>query len=160
MAHLRVIIPPADQSDQQKQSRIAAVMIALGDTTRLKVLTHIMAQGEMTGIDIAQALGMKQGATGNHMKVLELAGLVLSRRSTIYKFYRVNTEYVRQIVNEMMLRTHLPFELVGKREVCIQPANAGRIQPGNDAAASTLRVSQAERTATRYQRSGGLQGPE
>ena len=59
---------------------ISSAFAALGDPTRLAILTHLADQGEMSVQEIAQPFAMSLPAVSQHLKVLEHAGLILRRR--------------------------------------------------------------------------------
>jgi DNA-binding transcriptional ArsR family regulator len=53
---------------------------ALGDPTRLAILSRLAAEGDMTVQDIAKPFPMSLPAISQHLKVLERAGLITRGR--------------------------------------------------------------------------------
>jgi DNA-binding transcriptional ArsR family regulator len=53
---------------------------ALGDATRLAILSRLAAEGDMTVQDIARPFQMSLPAISQHLKVLERAGLIVRGR--------------------------------------------------------------------------------
>jgi DNA-binding transcriptional ArsR family regulator len=49
---------------------------ALGDSTRLAILSRLASEGDMTVQDIARPFAMSLPAVSQHLKVLERAGLI------------------------------------------------------------------------------------
>jgi len=59
---------------------VSSAFAALGDPTRLAILSRLADQGELTVREIAQPFAMSLPAVSQHLKVLEHAGLILRRR--------------------------------------------------------------------------------
>ena len=59
---------------------VSSAFAALGDPTRLAILSRLADQGELTVQEIAQPFAMSLPAVSQHLKVLEHAGLILRRR--------------------------------------------------------------------------------
>jgi DNA-binding transcriptional ArsR family regulator len=59
---------------------VSSAFAALGDPTRLAILSRLAEEGEMTVQEIAQPFAMSLPAISQHLKVLEHAGLLLRRR--------------------------------------------------------------------------------
>jgi DNA-binding transcriptional ArsR family regulator len=57
----------------------AAVFDALGDSTR-RAMVSLLARGPLTISALAEPLGVTRTAVGQHLHVLEAAGLVASRK--------------------------------------------------------------------------------
>jgi len=53
---------------------------ALGDPTRLAILSRLAAEGDMTVQEIASPFSMSLPAISQHLKVLERAGLIIRGR--------------------------------------------------------------------------------
>ena len=73
--------------------RIAEVLKAMADPTRLKIL-HSLNNGERCVSDILQIVGGSQANVSKHLSVLKRAGLVDSRRDGLNVFYRITDEGV------------------------------------------------------------------
>lgn len=59
---------------------VSSAFAALGDPTRLAILSRLAEQGELTVQEIAAPFAMSLPAVSQHLKVLEEAGLILRRR--------------------------------------------------------------------------------
>jgi len=79
-------------SDELLQ-RIAEVLKAMADPTRLKIL-HSLQQGERCVSDILEIVGGSQANVSKHLSVLKRAGLVESRRDGLNVFYQISDEGV------------------------------------------------------------------
>jgi len=73
---------------------------ALANPVRL-ILLDLLAQGERSVEDLAEAAGMKVGNTSAQLKVLASAGLLTTRRSSVRVFYRLADEQVAAFVDEV-----------------------------------------------------------
>jgi DNA-binding transcriptional ArsR family regulator len=74
-------------------TRIAEVLKAMADPTRLKIL-HCLHLGERCVSDILQVVGGSQANVSKHLSVLKRAGLVDNRRDGLNVFYRITDEGV------------------------------------------------------------------
>jgi ArsR family transcriptional regulator len=73
--------------------RIAEVLKAMADPTRLKIL-HSLHQDELCVSSILEIVGGSQANVSKHLSVLKRAGLVDSRRDGLNVFYRISDEGV------------------------------------------------------------------
>ena len=73
--------------------RIAEVLKAMADPTRLKIL-HSLQHGERCVSDILEIVGGSQANVSKHLSVLKRAGLVDSRRDGLNVFYEISDEGV------------------------------------------------------------------
>jgi DNA-binding transcriptional ArsR family regulator len=65
---------------------------ALGDPTRLAILSRLAAEGDMTVQDIARPFPMSLPAISQHLKVLEGAGLIVRGRDGQKRPCRIRPE--------------------------------------------------------------------
>ncbi len=71
---------------------------ALGDETRQRML-NLLKSREMCVCELITALSMTQPTTSHHLKILEEAGLVKSRKEGKWVFYSLaNPELVAQLL--------------------------------------------------------------
>jgi DNA-binding transcriptional ArsR family regulator len=68
--------------------RIADVLKAMADPTRLKIL-HTLFNGERCVSDILAEVGSSQANVSKHLTVLKRAGLVDGRRNGLNIYYRI-----------------------------------------------------------------------
>lgn len=59
---------------------LSGAFAALGDATRLAIVSRLASNGDMTVQEIAQPFAMSLPAVSQHLKVLERAGLIVRRR--------------------------------------------------------------------------------
>ena len=64
------------------------VMKAASDPSRVKIV-KMLAKKEMCVCEIQNALGIAQSTASKHLKILEKAGLVLSRKDGLWVNYRL-----------------------------------------------------------------------
>jgi ArsR family transcriptional regulator len=80
------------------------VMKALSDPNRVKIL-KILQQESLCVCELQAALGIAQPTVSNHLKVLEEAGLVTSRKSGLWVYYFVTdgsrSAYVATILGNL-----------------------------------------------------------
>jgi ArsR family transcriptional regulator, arsenate/arsenite/antimonite-responsive transcriptional repressor len=84
-------------SDEQ-QSRIFA---ALSDPTRLKAIEILAKCGEMSGIEMAQKLGISLALFCHHSKILVEAGLIQKRKQGLVKYHSLNRQVLEDCVRRL-----------------------------------------------------------
>ena len=79
--------------------RVARVFKALGDPTRVRLLSLIAAGagGEACICDLTEPLGLSQPTVSHHMKLLVDSGLVTRDQRGKWAYYRVNAEALDRI---------------------------------------------------------------
>lgn len=80
---------------------LARKLGAISDTNRLNVLKYIASKGEACSQDILKDLGFSQSAVSRHLQQLSATGIVSERRQISAKYYRVNGEYLRNVLNSV-----------------------------------------------------------
>ncbi|MBO9579101.1 MAG: helix-turn-helix transcriptional regulator [Microbacteriaceae bacterium] len=77
--------------DAAQAEQIARVFKALGDPTRVRLLSLISAapDGELCICDLTEPVGLSQPTVSHHMKQLAEAGLVTREQRGKWAFYRV-----------------------------------------------------------------------
>ncbi len=95
--------------------RIAEVLKAMADPTRLKIL-HCLQTDERCVSDILTVVGGSQANVSKHLSVLKRAGLVDSRRDGLNVFYRIADEGVfsicRNVCDSLELRARGDQEVI------------------------------------------------
>jgi DNA-binding transcriptional ArsR family regulator len=76
--------------------RLLQVVEALAGETRLQILAHCSQMGRSTQ-ELAQRLGLTEGAISKHLRQLEAAGLVRAKRQSYYVLYRTVTNRIRAV---------------------------------------------------------------
>jgi DNA-binding transcriptional ArsR family regulator len=103
-------------------NRIAEVLKAMADPTRLKIL-HGLNQGERCVSDILQVVGGSQANVSKHLSVLKRAGLVDSRRDGLNVFYHITDEGVfticRNVCDSLELRIDREHQTIidGRKQI-------------------------------------------
>jgi ArsR family transcriptional regulator len=87
----RLEAPEADE--------LAAVFRALGDPSRLRLLSFLAAQpdGEACVCNLTEPLGLSQPTVSHHLKVLADAGLLERERRATWIYYRLRLERLQQL---------------------------------------------------------------
>ena len=103
-------------------NRIAEVLKAMADPTRLKIL-HCLHSGERCVSDILAVVGGSQANVSKHLSVLKRAGLVDCRRAGLNVYYRIIDEGVfticRNVCDSLELRVDHERQTIlqGKMEI-------------------------------------------
>ncbi len=87
------------QMDDITSERLADLFKVLGDPTRIRLLSKILAS-EMRVGDIATALGMGQSAISHQLRVLREARLVKVRRDGKEAWYSLNDDHVVTLMRQ------------------------------------------------------------
>lgn len=87
-------LPPGDQVDLAVE-----VFRMLADPTRVKLL-WLLAGGEYSVNDLAAAAGSRQTGVSQHLAKLRMARLVATRRNGNQVFYRLESDHIRQLVQD------------------------------------------------------------
>lgn len=79
--------------DDAAAQDLAKTFKALGDPTRVKLLSMIVASstGEMCACDLTEPVGLSQPTVSHHMKLLVEAGLVTREQRGKWAYYRAVT---------------------------------------------------------------------
>ena len=65
---------------------------ALGDGTRLRIMSLLINDEELCVCDIMEALNLPQSKASRHLSYLRNAGLVDDRRQGVWIYYKINRE--------------------------------------------------------------------
>ena len=96
----------------------AQIFKALGDETRLRIMSLLIDGGELCVCDIMAALNLPQSTVSRHLANLRNAGLVDDRRQGIWMNYRINQKEIE----------HAPaiFELLARILAALEQADEDR----------------------------------
>lgn len=72
--------------------RLAAILKALANETRLAMIGMMMQGGELCGCEFVRALGITQSKASRHLGELVDAGLVRTRRKAVWIYYSIPPE--------------------------------------------------------------------
>lgn len=83
----------------EEAERTARTFKALGDPTRVRLLSMIAASGdgEACICDLTEPVGLSQPTVSHHMKLLVAAGLATREQRGRWAYYRVVTEALDQV---------------------------------------------------------------
>jgi ArsR family transcriptional regulator, lead/cadmium/zinc/bismuth-responsive transcriptional repressor len=81
--------------------RLADVFRALGDATRVKIVS-LLSGGEVCVCDLAAALDMTQSAVSHQLRTLRDLGLVRGRREGRQVFYTLDDEHVADLFSRAL----------------------------------------------------------
>lgn len=84
--------------DDETSLRLSELFKVLGDKTRIKLLSLLVAEREMCVCDIACALGMGQSAISHHLRILRAARLVKYRREGKEAWYSLDDDHVVKLM--------------------------------------------------------------
>ena len=76
---------------EKNYSRYAAVMKALGDETRIRII-DMLSTGELCACDILEEFHITQPTLSYHMKILVESGIVQSRKAGTWTRYSISQE--------------------------------------------------------------------
>jgi DNA-binding transcriptional ArsR family regulator/uncharacterized protein YndB with AHSA1/START domain len=76
-----------------------AIFKALSDETRRQLLDRLREQDGQTLTELEQALGMTRFGVMKHLKVLEAATLIVTRRSGRFKYHYLNAAPLQSVVD-------------------------------------------------------------
>lgn len=82
--------------DEQELAQITAVFKAFSDPNRLRIFAELMT-GDSCNCELKDNLALAPNLLSHHLKVLEKAGLVNSRRDVVdgrWIYYAVNRGYI------------------------------------------------------------------
>ena len=74
---------------EETAEELEAVFKMLGNSTRLRMIHALIRAGEMCVTDLAETLNMKPQAVSNQLQRLTDRGILASKRTGIYIYYRV-----------------------------------------------------------------------
>ncbi len=81
-------------------SGLTRVFKQLADESRLKILLALAQEGEMHVSALCQLLGQTQPAVSHHLTLLRMTGLVGFRRAGKHNFYRVESSYLCDLLEQ------------------------------------------------------------
>ncbi len=77
---------------ESQAEELASRWRALGDPSRLRILSLIAASGEMCGCDLTEPVALSQPTVSHHLKVLTEAGFVTRQQRGKWAWYSVAPE--------------------------------------------------------------------
>jgi ArsR family transcriptional regulator, virulence genes transcriptional regulator len=83
---------------QEQAAEAASLMRALSNESRLLVLCHLAASGELSAGELVGRIGAGQSALSQHLAKLREEGLVATRREAQSVFYRICDPRAEQVL--------------------------------------------------------------
>ena len=93
----RVAEVRAAQPDAVTVERLAEIFKALGDPTRVRLLTALAA-AELCVCDLATLLGLSESAISHQLRLLRSLRLVRARRDGRMVFYRLDDDHIVRLL--------------------------------------------------------------
>ena len=81
---------------------------ALSDPRRMEILESVGGTRECPCQRLVNRFSVSKGTISHHMKELELAGLITSRKEGAYRFYEVRREVLAAYTAELLRRVARP----------------------------------------------------
>ncbi len=109
IADLSVCCGPDAQAaalSAQEAERLAAVLKAVAEPTRLRLLSMVAAsEGQEACVcDLTEPVGLSQPTVSHHMKVLVDAGLLIREKRGVWAYYRLVPERLSAVAAALMPR--------------------------------------------------------
>lgn len=79
--------------------KVMALFKVLANDTRIRLLHHLVRNGEATVTDMGKAIGMKPQAVSNQLQRLSDTGMLSSRRDGNNVYYRVQNRCVAPLLD-------------------------------------------------------------
>ncbi|NHN55380.1 helix-turn-helix transcriptional regulator [Calidifontibacter sp. DB0510] len=83
-----------DTMHTDNADELAAIMRALADPVRIRILRLVADAGELTCSPLAEALDLPQSTLSRHLRVLRESGLAYSRPDGAHRWVGVNADAV------------------------------------------------------------------
>lgn len=85
---------------KRDDQRLPIIFSALGDPKRCRIFRSFLAQEKLCVSDIARALGISMSLASQHLKILEITGLLIRERQGRVIYFRPNVKdaLVRSII--------------------------------------------------------------
>src|SRR5262245_15178795 len=93
-----------------KTDQSIAIMKALADQSRLAIVNSLLARSQYVE-EIARRHGLAQSTVSFHLRKLEQAGLVSSRKDQYYVVFRANDEVFNTTLREIVSRHQVSLDL-------------------------------------------------
>lgn len=81
----------------RRAAELAPVLAALGDPTRLRLLSLVAAEGEVCSCNLEGPLGRSQPTISHHTRILADAGLIEGERRGKWTWWRVVPERLETV---------------------------------------------------------------
>jgi ArsR family transcriptional regulator len=82
---------------EEDAAELAAVMAALGDPVRLRLLSLVASEGEVCSCNLEEPLGKSQPTVSHHTRILSDAGLIIGEKRGKWTWWRTAPERLEAI---------------------------------------------------------------
>ena len=96
--------------------RIASLMGALANPTRIRVLFALLEVEELSTGELSKAVGMSASATSHQLRILRDLGLVKRRRDRRQVFYSLADNHLGTLLKESLYHVDHARHLAGEEE--------------------------------------------
>jgi len=96
-------MPDEQPLDAGEDSNLAKVFAALGDETRLRLVTRLCEEGPQSMVRLRDGSAISRQAVAQHLKVLEAAGLARSARAGREQIWKVQASGLSQVQRYLAL---------------------------------------------------------
>ena len=100
--------------DATSCQRAADIFRALGDPTRLRILSMLLA-GEMCVSEIAESLDDNISAVSQRLKLLRSERVVAHRRQGKHIYYRLDDQHIAELISNALAHAREP-EIMSRRD--------------------------------------------
>lgn len=95
----RTASPPTTSLDEHTAAELAEFFRALGDTSRVRILTALL-EGELNVGALAERAGVSMSAVSHHLRGLRQLKLVRARRDGRHIFYGLDDAHVATLLEQ------------------------------------------------------------
>jgi ArsR family transcriptional regulator len=87
--------------DDQRLAQSAAVLAALGDQTRLKMVRLLAGHEALCVCELQQAFDLGQPTISHHLRILREAGIVDVARRGTWAYYSLRRDALQRLVRDL-----------------------------------------------------------
>ena len=84
--------------DGQTAERLAEIFAALGDPTRLRILSAMMEREQNVGA-LSGSAGISESATSHQLRLLRALHIVRARKDGRHVFYSLDDDHIRDLIS-------------------------------------------------------------
>ena len=86
-----------EKINEETAARVAELFRALGDTSRVRILTALL-QSEMNVGPLAEVVGISESAVSHHLRNLRQLHLVRARKQGRQVFYYLDDDHINELI--------------------------------------------------------------
>jgi len=88
--------------DEDRVAEVAAVLAALGDATRLKMVQLLAGHDSLCVCELQQAFALGQPTISHHLRILREAGLVDVTRRGTWAYYALRRGALKHLARDLV----------------------------------------------------------